>query len=75
VNGDLAVARCVPAARGGLRPQCGRITACAPLASRWQKLRRRGLVRERVVLMGDGLPSVGLAQADGEPQPLLRVAL
>ena len=32
-------------------------------------------VRERVVLMGDRPAAIGLAQPDGEPQPLLRLAL
>src|SRR5713226_2246897 len=38
-------------------------------------LRLPGRVSERVVLMGDRPPAVDLAQADGEPQPLLRLAL
>jgi hypothetical protein len=34
-----------------------------------------GRVRERVVFMGNRPAAVGLAQPDGEPQPLLRFAL
>src|SRR5262245_16708100 len=46
----------------------------SPALMHTERLRSPGRGRERVVLVGDRPPPVDLAQADGEPQPLVRIA-